>query len=143
MAMSFDPFSQLERVAQSVFDMSHQPRMIPVDLFRKGDQYILNADLPGADPESIDIDVDGHLLTIRAQRVEPAHENVRWLAQERPFGSYMRQLTIGDDVESHGIKACYKNGTLSVTIPIAERAKPRKIKVESANDAETNIITNS
>jgi HSP20 family protein len=132
--MSFDPFSQLDRIAQSVFDTSRQPRLMPVDLFREGDRYMLNADLPGVDPGSIDVDVDGHLLTIRAQRSTPTREQTRWLAQERPFGAYMRQFTIGDDVDPDGISASYDNGVLSVLIPIAERAKPRKITVDSVRE---------
>ncbi|MGO4301390.1 Hsp20/alpha crystallin family protein [Leifsonia sp. RAF41] len=129
--MSFDPFSQLDRIAQSVFDTSRQPRIMPVDLFREGDRYILNADLPGADPASVDVDVDGHLLTIRAVRSAADRDGARWLAQERPYGAYLRQFTIGDDVDPDGITASYDNGVLSVMIPIAERAKPRKIAVES------------
>lgn len=132
MSMSFDPFSQLDRFAQSVFDTSRQPRLMPVDLFREGDQYVLNADLPGVDPGSVDVDVDGRLLTIRAQRSRAEREHARWLTQERPYGSYMRQFSIGDDVNADGISASYDNGVLSVVIPIAERAKPRKISVDSA-----------
>jgi len=134
MAMSFDPFSQLDRIAQSVFDTSRQPRVMPVDLSREGDKYLLNADLPGIDPGSIDIDLDGHLLSIRAQRSAGDHSNSRWLLQERPFGSYLRQFTIGDDVDIDGISASYDNGVLSVLIPIAERAKPRKVNVGSATE---------
>ncbi|MFF1632618.1 Hsp20/alpha crystallin family protein [Leifsonia sp. NPDC058248] len=134
MSMSFDPFSQLDRIAQSVFDTSRQPRIMPVELFREGDQYVLNADLPGVDPGSVDVDVDGHLLTIRAQRSAANRANARWLAQERPFGSYMRQFSIGDDVNSEGISASYDNGVLSVVIPIAERAKPRRIAVGSVSE---------
>ncbi|MGN6426203.1 Hsp20/alpha crystallin family protein [uncultured Leifsonia sp.] len=141
MAMSFDPFSQLDRIAQSVFDTSHQPRVMPVDLFREGDKYLLNADLPGVDPGSIDVDVDGHLLTIRAQRSAASRENSRWLLQERPFGAYLRQFTIGEDVEADGISASYDNGVLSVIIPIAERAKPRKIVVESSRHSGAKEVT--
>ena len=141
MAMSFDPFSQLDRIAQSVFDTSHQPRVMPVDLFREGDRYLLNADLPGVDPGSIDVDVDGHLLTIRAQRSAASRENSRWLLQERPFGAYLRQFTIGEDVEADGISASYDNGVLSVIIPIAERAKPRKIVVESSRHSGAKEVT--
>ncbi|WP_441788349.1 Hsp20/alpha crystallin family protein [Leifsonia sp. 2MCAF36] len=137
MAMSFDPFSQLDRIAQSVFDTSRQPRIMPVDLFREGDRYILNADLPGADPASVDVDVDGHLLTIRAVRSAADRDGARWLAQERPYGAYMRQFTIGDDVDPDGITASYDNGVLSVMIPVAERAKPRKIAVESTRREST------
>ena len=114
---------------------------MPVDLFREGDQYVLNADLPGIDPGSVDVDVDGHLLTIRAQQSAANRENSRWLAQERPFGSYMRQFSIGDDVNAEGISASYDNGVLSVIIPIAERAKPRKIQVESAADRAHRSVT--
>lgn len=141
MSMSFDPFSQLDRFAQSVFDTSRQPRLMPVDLFREGDQYVLNADLPGVDPGSIDVDVDGHLLTIRAQRSAGNRETARWLAQERPFGSYMRQFSIGDDVNPEGISATYDNGVLSVVVPIAERAKPRKISVASASEDAQKAMT--
>ncbi|WP_353988796.1 Hsp20/alpha crystallin family protein [Ruicaihuangia caeni] len=133
MSMSFDPFTQLDRLAQSLFDTSRQPRIMPVDLFREGEQYVLSADLPGIDPGSVDVDVDGHVLTIRAERTAAAREGARWLTQERPFGSYMRQFTIGDDVDVEGISASYDNGVLSVVIPIAERARPRKITVESAS----------
>jgi HSP20 family protein len=136
MAMSFDPFSQLDRIAQSVFDTSRQPRVMPIDLFREGDRYVLNADLPGADPASVDVDVDGHLLTIRAQRSVADREGSRWLVQERPAGAYLRQFTIGDDVDTERISASYDNGVLSVMIPVAERAKPRKIEVESAQQGE-------
>ena len=124
-----------------MFDTSRQPRIMPVDLFREGDQYVLNADLPGIDPGSVDVDVDGHLLTIRAQQSAANRENSRWLAQERPFGSYMRQFSIGDDVNAEGISASYDNGVLSVIIPIAERAKPRKIQVESAADRAHRSVT--
>ncbi|WP_435871248.1 Hsp20/alpha crystallin family protein [Leifsonia virtsii] len=141
MAMSFDPFSQLDRIAQSVFDTSRQPRLMPVDLFREGDRYILNADLPGADPASVDVDVDGHLLTIRAVRSAADRDGARWLAQERPYGAYLRQFTIGDDVDPEGITASYDNGVLSVMIPIAERAKPRKITVESTRGRDAKAVS--
>jgi HSP20 family protein len=109
---------------------------MPIDLFREGDRYILNADLPGADPASVDVDVDGHLLTIRAQRSVADRDGSRWLVQERPSGAYMRQFTIGDDVDTDRISASYDNGVLSVIIPVAERAKPRKITVDSAKQGE-------
>lgn len=129
MSNPFDVLSQFDRVASSVFDTARAPRMMPVDLFREGDQYVLTADLPGIDPGSADLDVDGQLLTIRAERMAPASENVKWLAHERPYGSYMRQFTLGDGVDLEKITANYDRGVLSVIIPVAERAKPRKIHV--------------
>ena len=135
MAMTFDPFSELDRISGSLLQSRPGPRVMPVDLYRDADRYVLNADLPGVDPGSVDIDVDGHLLTIRAQRSAGNRENFRWLAQERPFGSYQRQFTIGDDVDAEAISASYDNGVLSVLIPIAEKAKPRKVSVGSASES--------
>ncbi|MFF9565678.1 Hsp20/alpha crystallin family protein [Leifsonia sp. NPDC014704] len=131
MTMSYSPISQLDKIAQSVFDTSRQPRTMPVDLIREGEHYMLNADLPGADPASIEVDVDGQLLTIRAHRSADTRENARWLVQERPSGTYQRQFTISDEVDIDKISATYDNGVLNLLIPISERAKPRKIKVES------------
>lgn len=132
MSNPFDVLSQFDRLASSVFDTARAPRLMPVDLFREGDQYVLSADLPGIDPASVDLDVDGQLLTIRAERQAPASEQVKWLAHERPYGSYMRQFTLGDGVDADNITANYEHGVLSVIIPVAERAKPRKIQIGSS-----------
>src|SRR5690606_42040162 len=98
-----------------------------------GDRYILHADLPGVDPGSIDIDLDGSLLTIRAQRTADSGEGVRWLNRERTAGSFLRQFTLGDGVDPEKISASYESGVLTVIIPVSERAKPRKIAVASAD----------
>jgi HSP20 family protein len=136
MSNPFDVLSQFDRLASSVFDTARTPRLMPVDLFRNGDQYVLSADLPGIDPESVDLDVDGQLLTIRAERQQPMEEDAKWLVHERPYGSYMRQFTLGDGVDRERITANYANGVLSVIVPMAERAKPRKIAVSSADRKE-------
>lgn len=134
MAMTWDPFRDLDRLAASMIDSSRGPRMMPIDLHRDGDHYVLSADLPGVDPGSIDIDVDGQLLSIRAERTLRNDENVRWLVHERPSGSFLRQLTLGEGIDTAGISAHYDNGVLSVIIPVSERAKPRKVEVRSAAD---------
>jgi HSP20 family protein len=133
MSNPFDVLSQFDRLASSVFDTARAPRLMPVDLFRDGDSYVLSADLPGIDPGSVDVDVDGQLLTIRAERPAPS-EQVKWLAHERPYGSYMRQFTLGNGVDTERITANYEHGVLSVIVPVAERAKPRKIAIASPSD---------
>lgn len=133
MALTFDPFSQLDRFAASVLDSVRAPRLMPVDLFRDGEQYVLHADLPGVDPGSVDVDVDGGQLTIRAQRTADNREGVRWLARERGAGTFLRQFTLGDGVDIDRISASYESGVLSVIIPVSERAKPRRIEVESGD----------
>jgi len=142
MAMSFDPFSELDRLAGTLLGTAQGPKFMPVDLYRDGDQYVLNADMPGIDPGSVDIDVDGQLLTIRAERTAGARSNVKWLAQERPHGSYLRQFSVGEGIDSEKISAHYDNGVLSLLIPVSERAKPRKIEV-STGDMKTQTSISS
>ena len=132
MAMNFDPFRELDRVAGAFLDTRRGPRLMPMDLYRDGDHYVLAADLPGIDPGSVDIDVDGQLLTIRAERTLTTGEGVSWLAKERESGSFLRQLNLGQGIDTENITAHYDNGVLSVTIPVSEKAKPRKIAVGSA-----------
>lgn len=141
MTTTYDPFAELDRVATSMFQHRAAPRVMPVDLYRDNNRYVLNADLPGIDPGTIDIDVDGQLLTIRAQRTENSDNSVKWLSRERTSGSYLRQFSIGEGVDTGSISASYDNGVLSVIIPMSERAKPRKIEVETAPSASQQTIT--
>ena len=142
MAMSFDPFSELDRLTSSLLgSRSSAPRLMPVDLLREPDRYILSADLPGIDPGSVDIDVDGQLLTLRAQRTAAAHEGSKWLSQERPYGSYLRQFSLGQGLDADNISAVYDNGVLNVVIPVSEKAKPRKIEVTTGTSPESQSIT--
>lgn len=136
MTMTFNPLSELDRIAASVLDSVRTPRLMPVDLYRDGDRYVLHADIPGADPGSIDVDVDGSQLSIRAERTVGFDEGARWITRERGTGSYFRQFTLGDGLALEGITASYDSGVLSVIIPVSERAKPRKIQVESAEHRE-------
>ncbi|HEY2644155.1 MAG TPA: Hsp20/alpha crystallin family protein [Galbitalea sp.] len=142
MAMYFDPFRDLDRFTAGLVGGRQGLRLMPMDLYKESDHYILDVDLPGVDPGSIDIDVDGQLLTIRAQRTlrgQERQEGMDWLSQERPAGSFMRQLTLGDGIDAEGISANYENGVLSITIPVSERAKPRKIEVGSATTKHETI----
>ncbi|SNS50187.1 HSP20 family protein [Micrococcales bacterium KH10] len=132
---TYDPFRDLDRLASSLFDVYRGPRRMPMDLYRDGDTYVLTADLPGIDPGSVDIDVDGQLLTIRAERSLPEHEGVKWITREREAASFLRQLNLGQGIDTERISATYSNGVLSITIPMSEQAKPRKIQVETAQDA--------
>jgi HSP20 family protein len=141
MAMYFDPFRELDRLAANLLDSQQGPRFMPIDLHRDGDHYILNADLPGIDPGSVDVDVDGQLLTIRAERTGRSPEGVKWLANERPVGSFLRQLNLGDGIDTERISASYENGVLSVMIPVSERAKPRKVEIMSGVKESQQAVT--
>jgi HSP20 family protein len=133
MAMVFDPFRDMDRLMAGLLSGRQGLRVVPMDLYKEGDHYILDADLPGVDPGSIDIDVEGQVLTIRAERTLRSTEGINWLTQERPSGSFMRQLSLGDGIDPERITASYENGVLSVTIPVSERAKPRKIEVGTSS----------
>lgn len=133
---TYDPLREMERLANSFFDAGRRgPRQMPMDLYRDGDHYVLSADLPGIDPGSVDIDVDGQLLTIRAERTLSAGDGVKWITRERSSGSFLRQLSLGQGVDTEKISAKYSGGVLSVTIPVSEKAKPRKIEISTESEA--------
>ncbi|MEH3089952.1 MAG: Hsp20/alpha crystallin family protein [Microbacterium arborescens] len=135
---TYDPFRDLDRIASSLFDPRRGPRRMPMDLYRDGDHYVMTADLPGIDPGSVDIDVDGQLLTIRAERTLASGDGVKWITREREAASFLRQLNLGQGVDTEGIAATYNNGVLTVTIPVSEKAKPRKVQVTS--DAASPVV---
>jgi HSP20 family protein len=143
MAVFFDPFRDLDRVASSLLDTRQGPRPMPIDLYRDGDHYVLSADMPGIDPGSVDVDVDGQLLTIRAERTTRGADGVKWLAKERPSGSFHRQFTLGEGVDSSKISATYDNGVLSIMVPVSERAKPRKVQVTGGTAGATEVSSGS
>jgi HSP20 family protein len=113
-----------------------------MDLCKVDDHYLLTADLPGVDPGSVDIDVDAGTLTISAHRTARSEDSVQWLTNERFFGTYRRQLSLGEGVDASAISATYENGVLNVTIPIAERAKPRKVQIAHGGK-QTSIEANT
>ncbi|AKS32586.1 Hsp20/alpha crystallin family protein [Mycolicibacterium goodii] len=139
--LRFDPFSDLDALTKSLLTTatgsSRTPRFMPMDLCRIDDHYVLTADLPGVDPGSVEVTVDNGVLTITAHRTARSEESVQWLANERFFGSYRRQLSLGDGIDTSAIDATYENGVLTVTIPMVERAKPRKIEVARAADQKS------
>ena len=129
MARTFDPFREMDRFLADAVRTPASPAM-PMDLYRDGEAFLAQIDLPGVEPGSIDIDVEDRTLTIRAQRKTPNGESdQKWLVHERPSGTFARQLTLGHGLALDQITADYSDGVLSLTIPVAEEAKPRKIQV--------------
>jgi HSP20 family protein len=126
MARAFDPFTQVDRWFSDVARTPASAAM-PMDLYRDGDVFVARVDLPGVDPASIDVDVNDRTLTVRAQRSVEATEAQKWLVRERPAGTFARQLTLGYGVALDKIVAEYRDGVLSLRIPVAEEAKPRRI----------------
>jgi HSP20 family protein len=131
-----DPFRELDRLAQQVIGTQARPAAMPLDAWREGDQFVVEFDLPGVDPESIDLDVERNVLTVRAERKGRPAEDTEMLAAERPQGRFSRQVILGDSLDAENVKATYDAGVLSLRIPIAEKAKPRKIEISQGSKAQ-------
>jgi HSP20 family protein len=138
-ATRFDPFREMDRLLGQVFAADQAAGLMPMDLYRVGDHYVLNLDLPGVDPGSIDVNVEDQVLTIRAQRTSRTEDGVQWLAKERPNGTYARQVAVGRGLRLDAIEATYTDGVLTLSIPVAEEAKPRRIEVRHSESAATQI----
>ena len=140
MLMRTDPFREFDRLTQHLIGngTTSRPAIMPMDAWREGEVFVLEFDLPGVHPDSLDIDVERNVLTIRAER--PAR-NGDWepLASERPKGHFSRQLVLGDNLDLDNVAASYDAGVLTLRVPVADKAKPRKIAVESGSSEQTSI----
>jgi HSP20 family protein len=134
--LSFDRFRDFDRLANEMFGGVGGSATVamPMDLYRSGDHFVLHCDLAGVDPESVDINVDGRVLTIRAERSARTDTDVQWLRRERAIGTFERKLSMGDGLDLEKIAATWQQGVLTLTIPVAEKAKPRRIQINSEND---------
>lgn len=135
MLMRTDPFRDLDRLAQQVLGTPSRPAAMPIDAYRRGDEFIVELDLPGIDPDSIDLTVERNVLTVHAQR-HRADEGVELLVGERPHGTFSRQMFLGDTLDVANIDATYRDGVLTLTLPVAERAKPRRVPISHASGTE-------
>ena len=142
---STDPFRDLDRLTAQLLGGSgwgttNRPAVMPMDAWREGDRFVIEFDMPGVNRESIDIDVERNVLTIRAERVAGNGDWQR-LASERTHGQFSRQLVLGDNLDLEHIEAAYDNGVLRLAVPVAEKAKPRKVEIAgTAPTAETHAI---
>jgi len=139
MLMRTDPFRELDRLVQQVVGTPARPASVPIDAYRDGDRFVVEFDLPGVSSESIDLTVEKNVLTVHAQRARSVQDNVEMLLAERPQGTFSRQLFLGDTLDADHIDARYANGVLRLQIPVAERAKPRRVEI-TADDREAVTI---
>lgn len=134
-----DPFRDFDRLTQQIFGTTNRPAVMPMDAWREGERFVIEFDLPGVAKDSIDLDVERNVLTVRAERVA---RNGDWeaLASERPRGVFSRQLVLGDNLDLDRIEAAYADGVLRLVVPVAEKAKPRKIQVNAGSTEERTAI---
>ncbi|WP_117209239.1 Hsp20/alpha crystallin family protein [Allorhizocola rhizosphaerae] len=129
MLLRFDPFRDFDRLTNEVFGAARTPALMPMDCLRTAEQVIVRFDLPGMDADSLEVTAENQTLTVKAERTRKDPEGVTYLVSERPSGSYSRQLVLGDGLNTDDIKAEYRDGVLTLKIPVAERAKTRRIEI--------------
>lgn len=139
MLMRTDPFRELDRLAEQVLGTTARPAAMPMDAWREGEDFVVAFDLPGVNVDSVDIDVERNVLTVKAERPDPVGEGTELIASERPRGIFSRQLILGDALDTEGVKANYDAGVLTLRIPVAEKAKPRRIEIETTGKQRQEI----
>jgi HSP20 family protein len=132
MLMRTDPFRELDRLAQQVLGTTARPAAMPMDAWQDGHDFVVAFDLPGVSADSVDIDVERNVLTVKAERKPAVAEDAEMLAAERPRGVFSRQLILGDTLDTENISAGYDAGVLTLRIPVTEKAKPRKIEIQGS-----------
>jgi HSP20 family protein len=135
MLVRFDQFRDFDRLASEMLGAARTPALMPMDCLRTGDTFVVRFDLPGIDTDTLDVSTENNTLTVRAERNRRDPEDASYLVSERPSGSFSRQLVLGDGLDVEAIRADYSDGVLTLTIPVAEQAKPRKIQINRAGDS--------
>jgi HSP20 family protein len=143
--LRFDPFRELDRVASELMGGgTRSPRLMPLDAYRHGESYVLQFDLPGVDADSLEVIAERNTLTVRAQRRADAPQDAQYVVAERATGQYSRQIVVGDGLNLDDVQADYRDGVLTVTVPVAEQAKPRQIQIgRPGTGDEPKVITGS
>jgi HSP20 family protein len=137
----FDPFRDFDRVAEQMLSagLRGAPRSVPMDAYRRGDQFLIHLDLPGVDPDAIELTVEQNVLTIRAERRFEPEEGDEPAVSERPQGTFARQLLLGESLDTDRLEADYDQGVLTLRIPVAEEAKPRRVQITKSG-GERSIV---
>ena len=133
MLMRTDPFREFDRLTQQVMGTAVRPAAMPIDAYREGEDFVVQFDLPGVDAASIDLTVEKNVLTVHAERKRAGGEGVELLVGERPHGTFSRQLFLGDTLDTDRIGAQYTDGVLTLRLPIAEKAKPRRVQIATGS----------
>jgi HSP20 family protein len=136
----FDPFHDIDRLAEQLASLRGTPRSVPMDAYRRGDQFFIHLDLPGVDPDAIELTVEQNVLTIRAERRFEPEEGDEPTISERSQGTFTRQLLVGESLDTDRLAADYDQGVLTVRIPVAEAAKPRRVQVTKSGGGQQSII---
>jgi HSP20 family protein len=143
MLMRYDPFREIDRFTEGLFGNSTRAPWMPMDAVRKDDHVEIHFDLPGVRPDSIDLTVERNVLTVKAERQWWPEEGAEVLARERTQGTFSRQVLLGEALDADSVEADYSNGVLTVRIPVAEKAKPRKVEIHSSDTQSLEVGSNA
>jgi HSP20 family protein len=143
MLMRTDPFRDLDRVAQQVLGTAARPAAMPIDAYRSGEEFVVQFDLPGVDASTIDLTVEKNVLTVHAERRRAEADGVELLVGERPHGMFSRQLFLGEALDTERIDASYADGVLTLKLPVAEKAKPRRVPINVTGGEQASIDATS
>jgi len=143
MLMRTDPFRELDRVAQQVFGTQTRPAAMPIDAFRRGEEFLVQFDLPGIDASSIELVVERNVLTVHAERSRSNGDDVELLIGERPHGTFSRQLFLAETLDTERLSADYSDGVLTLRVPVKEQAKPRRVTVTAGTSTSRSIDATS
>ena len=139
--MRFDPFRDFDQlVAEQMAGLRGAPRSVRMDAYRRGDEFVVHLDLPGVDPDEIELTVEQNVLTIKAERRFEPVEGDEVVIAERPQGTFTRQLLLGDSLDTGRLEADYDQGVLTLRIPVAEEAKPRRVEITKSASGQRSII---
>ena len=133
MLMRTDPFRELDRWTQAMLGSTARPNVMPMDAYRDNSAFVVHLDLPGVDADSIDLTVEQNVLTVHAERKPPVGESAERVVSERSYGVFSRQLFLGETLDTDHLSASYDAGVLTITIPVAEQAKPRKVAISTGS----------
>jgi len=141
--MRFDPFRDFDRLTEQLPGGNRGLRSIPMEAYRRGDQFFIHFDMPGVNPEDVDITLERNVVTVRAERRSPRQEGDEVLIDERPQGTFTRQLFLGENLDADRMEASYDKGVLTMVIPVAEQAKPRRVQIAAESGKPQQVRTSN
>ncbi|HKS50009.1 MAG TPA: Hsp20 family protein [Amycolatopsis sp.] len=135
--MRFDPFRELDRLGEQVLAGQRPMRTMPIEAYRRGDEFTVALDVPGVDPDDVEVTVERNVVNIRARRRPVRQERDELIIDERPQGEFTRQLLLGDNLDTGRLRASFDRGVLFLTIPVSEESKPRRVEITSTGEPQT------
>jgi HSP20 family protein len=132
--MRFDPLREFDRITEQLLASTRALRAVPMEAYRRGDQFFVHLDLPGVEDRDLDVTVEGNMVNVRAERRSPRQEGDQVIVDERPHGTFARQLLLGDNLDAGGLSAGYDRGVLTITVPVSQAAQPRRVEISESTE---------